>query len=563
MSIQYISSDLIATSDAITGSTSPIAITNNNLLVLSDGADIVSTTSSGITATTSVPTFTYDFVFLGDMFAADHAVRLTTFSGALTTFDVGMVIGEGSTITSQNEHTIEIGSSVGRKSGAIDIDNAGHLTSPENVALYLNDVASINVQNTGTISSNDIDTVEDNAIYLLDFARGVVNNSGIIQNRSVTDFPLGAIIDDVAAISFVGAADSVAQLTNSGSLTGGSHALYMKAKTAKVDNSGTINGDVFFDLGSTETSHFKNTGTVNGTMSLGAGVDVLKNAGGLIDGDLMFMTSDDRLLNTGTILGDVDMGFQNDFVRNTGFIDGNLDLSNGNDTLRGFDGDITGTISGGSGDDHFYINQADAVIDGGSDTDTIRARSDVLNATNVENIILLGSADLAATGDDATTNITGNNGNNVLISGAANAMMMGHAGNDLIDGGQGNDTLNGGFGDDTLIGGLGTDEMAGDYGSDVFVFNEVSEMGRGATRDVLTDFQRGMDLIDVSAISSGAFSFVGLSGFTSSGTMEISFRLLAGGTTALVEFDENGSGNANGQLLLRGVTDLDAADFIL
>ncbi|MEO1734186.1 MAG: M10 family metallopeptidase C-terminal domain-containing protein, partial [Pseudomonadota bacterium] len=137
------------------------------------------------------------------------------------------------------------------------------------------------------------------------------------------------------------------------------------------------------------------------------------------------------------------------------------------------------------------------------------------------------------------------------------------AGDDLIDGGQGNDTLNGGFGDDTLIGGLGTDEMAGDYGSDVFVFNEVSEMGRGATRDVLTDFQRGMDLIDVSAISSGAFSFVGLSGFTSSGTMEISFRLLAGGTTALVEFDENGNGNANGQLLLRGVTDLDAADFIL
>jgi serralysin len=69
--------------------------------------------------------------------------------------------------------------------------------------------------------------------------------------------------------------------------------------------------------------------------------------------------------------------------------------------------------------------------------------------------------------------------------------LTGGAGNDDIEGRRGNDRLNGADGNDTLDGGRGDDILTGGSGSDRFEF----DLGDG--RDTITDFQNGMDRIEI------------------------------------------------------------------
>ncbi len=100
--------------------------------------------------------------------------------------------------------------------------------------------------------------------------------------------------------------------------------------------------------------------------------------------------------------------------------------------------------------------------------------------------------------------------------------MIGGKGDDALDAGNGRDTLDGDSGDDILTGGSG---------KDVFVF------GVKAGDDVITDFQLGLDVIDLRAFSinsvndmehSGARSafgtalFIGLDALGGSGSITIS-----------------------------------------
>ena len=74
-----------------------------------------------------------------------------------------------------------------------------------------------------------------------------------------------------------------------------------------------------------------------------------------------------------------------------------------------------------------------------------------------------------------------------------------------LEGGAGNDTLRGGSGNDSLEGGLGADQLVGGSGSDVFVLRSVADSGVGpAQRDLIVDFERGLDKIDLSALDANA-----------------------------------------------------------
>ena len=98
-------------------------------------------------------------------------------------------------------------------------------------------------------------------------------------------------------------------------------------------------------------------------------------------------------------------------------------------------------------------------------------------ADNVENLTLIGSASVTATGNALANLISGNDGADRLF---------GMDGNDTIVGGAGNDLLNGGNGDDTLTGGLGADTF---------------QFGVQSGHDTVVDFgQHGdHDIIDISA----------------------------------------------------------------
>ena len=75
-------------------------------------------------------------------------------------------------------------------------------------------------------------------------------------------------------------------------------------------------------------------------------------------------------------------------------------LGSDDDTFDGFGGTVSGTIDGEDGSDTYFIDQADAAIadSGASGTDSLFARSDVLNATGIEEITLAGAANPALYG---------------------------------------------------------------------------------------------------------------------------------------------------------------------
>ncbi|MEQ1717013.1 MAG: CAP domain-containing protein [Hyphomicrobium sp.] len=176
---------------------------------------------------------------------------------------------------------------------------------------------------------------------------------------------------------------------------------------------------------------------------------------------------------------------------------------------------------------------------------------------------LLGTANLAGSGNAAGNVITGNKGHNVL-TGAA-----------------GNDILNGGAGNDTLVGGAGRDVMSGGAGLDTFAFKALGDMGAlAANRDVINDFLKtaatGADRIDLSAIDAStaaggandAFAFLVVKGaaFTGAGQVRWFQENPAGTVNDKTIIAGNTDGNlatAEFQIELKGLVTLGAGDFVL
>lgn len=110
-------------------------------------------------------------------------------------------------------------------------------------------------------------------------------------------------------------------------------------------------------------------------------------------------------------------------------------------------------------------------------------------------------------------------GDNVLNGTAAADTLSGFEGNDAILGLGGNDTLSGDGGNDRLLGGAGNDILLGGDGDDILegeAGNDVLTTGSGRDRSVLrrrqgfdrlTDFQNGLDKIDLVGISFRQLSF--------------------------------------------------------
>jgi len=167
-------------------------------------------------------------------------------------------------------------------------------------------------------------------------------------------------------------------------------------------------------------------------------------------------------------------------------LDGDDDLSGeaGNDRLFGGLGEDTlsggansdfldggagaDAMSGGAGDDIYIVDDgSDAVIElssGGSD----RVRASVFHqlTAQVENLQLIGSANIGGFGNELANQIDGNSGDNVLNGLAGNDLIRGAGGADELSGDDGNDQLLGGDGEDLLFGGNDNDILQGGADND-------------------------------------------------------------------------------------------------
>jgi len=126
----------------------------------------------------------------------------------------------------------------------------------------------------------------------------------------------------------------------------------------------------------------------------------------------------------------------------------------------------------------------------------------------------------------------------------------------LLFGSSRDDVFASGDGDDVLIGGGGSDSVGGGAGSDIFVYQSVSESGAGiANRDTITDFDAGgagtaIDLIDISALSQGVFSFIGESAFSvDAGNTHARFD----NVTKVLQIDADGDATVDMEIELQNV----------
>ncbi|MBO3759451.1 calcium-binding protein [Ciceribacter sp. L1K22] len=223
----------------------------------------------------------------------------------------------------------------------------------------------------------------------------------------------------------------------------------------------------------------------------------------------------------------------------------------GNNTLDGGAG--ADRMEGGAGNDTYVVdNSGDTVVEGSSaGTDTVRASVSHTLATNVENLILTGSGNIAGTGNSAANAMTGNAGNNTL------------------KGLSGNDTLKGEGGNDYLTGGAGADKLYGGSGADRFIFTATADSTVSSSgRDMIYDFSHGQgDRIDLSAIdastkSSGnqAFSFIGEKAYSGKAG---ELRYVNSGGDTYVYADVNGDKASDFAIRIDANIDLVKGDFIL
>ncbi|WP_058635439.1 calcium-binding protein [Aureimonas ureilytica] len=182
-----------------------------------------------------------------------------------------------------------------------------------------------------------------------------------------------------------------------------------------------------------------------------------------------------------------------------------LSGGDGNDVLNGLGG--ADTLIGGNGDDTYYVDNSNDIVTetAGAGIDTVGAYVGHALSANVENLQLLGTANINGIGNSGDNVIVGNSGNNTLGGNEGNDILQGGAGDDVLIGGPGNDWLQGDDGNDTLVGNDGVDRLFGGNGNDLLAGqggNDELTGGAGADQfyfnlnggqDTLTDFQNGID----------------------------------------------------------------------
>lgn len=190
----------------------------------------------------------------------------------------------------------------------------------------------------------------------------------------------------------------------------------------------------------------------------------------------------------------------------------------------------------------------------GNDVQNGTALSDVLFGLEGNDTIKGGAGTDSLFGGQGDDRMYGGEGRNYLEGEDGNDRLWGGSTRDRMWGGAGDDTIRGGAGNDQITGDAGRDQLFGGAGNDTFIFSRI-DLQDVQGRDVIGDFKRGADRIDLDFFEGLAFS-----GRTAA-ARSVWYEQAKGGVS--VQIDDTGDGQSDFTIFLTGVTRLAASDFIL
>jgi Ca2+-binding RTX toxin-like protein len=198
------------------------------------------------------------------------------------------------------------------------------------------------------------------------------------------------------------------------------------------------------------------------------------------------------------------------------------------------------TMTGGAGDDSYYVdNTGDVIVElSGEGNDRVDASVSYTLTDNVERLTLSGIHHINATGNALNNAITGNEGRN---------------------------TIHGGGGADTINGGAGKDTLYGDAGNDAFVFTQLG----AANWDAILDYNVANDVI---RLEDSVFTGLGPAGALTANQFHIGAsaadaddHIIYNSVTGNLYYDADGAGGA-AQVLFAQVTSglaLTSSEFVI
>ena len=566
----------VAATDALSLSSGAWTITVNGGIYAGDG--------DGIHLTTASPTPSTITVGLdGDIWGggsptgaginAAHTVSIKN-AGGIRGFHTGIRTGATVTITNNKTGVIEGGTNGIQLGGGgtHTITNAGLITGvtrsifgsfgPDvdkitnsgiiNGAVLLYE-GNDSVTNSGTIFAGS-------SLYLGD-GNDKLTNSGRIQGSQIdfgtTDSGIDTLINSGEIIGMpIAFGDGNDTLKNTGTLSSGSSADLGDGDNI-VTNSKFIDGGVTCGSGKDVVT---NSGTIDDSVSLGGGDDTFTNfvkvktvtTSGVVAFGVILGDGNDKFFggNNGEIVGD---GNGTDTLKFGGGNDRYDAVGNtGSDGLDVIDGGKNGAINPSANQYADTYNASSAASAVRINIDTVFHLDDVVTSFGLNATEAKGSAADIGTTDKITgfESVFGGMNNDVIFGNAVANYLGGGSGDDVLYGLAGADYLDGGDGVDHLLGGGGKDMLSANMGPgfgdtfvDTFYFRALSDTAPGAAnRDVVTDFEDGVDLIDLTGIEAAtavSLTFIGTNvAFT--GTAGDLRAVWAGSNSTVVQGDING-----------------------
>jgi Ca2+-binding RTX toxin-like protein len=281
-------------------------------------------------------------------------------------------------------------------------------------------------------------------------ATGPFAQAGIYLAGSGTDLHIFES-STVTGMSGIYSISSDAVILNEGELVGYGAAIY-DINAHQVTNAGHITGQT--GIYSSDADLVENSGkieaTTSGIFADGTKAKIVNLEGGVIESDDVGVRSDaagtTSLVNNGKIVGDafsVQDGSGRFVLVNHGKLIGDVDLGAGDDVFDNRGGIFAATVTGGLGDDVYKTSapqlHIQEVFNGGADK--VMSTSDFSLGGFVENLTLIGTADIDGQGNTLQNIMIGNKGDNRLLGGANHDILSGGAGKDVLKGGADGDTF--------------------------------------------------------------------------------------------------------------------------